>query len=78
MLGEESVEGRDKECHGDCHQGAMLALVDVVIMVQNDESLNLGHRNDTSNDTSSLPTQDAQTAHRKWGSGLLHVARCKF
>ena len=59
MLGEESVEDSDEEYHGDCHQGTMPALVDVVIMVQNDESLNLSGREEASNCTSSLPTEGA-------------------
>ena len=59
MLGEESVEDGDEEYHSDRHQGTMPALVDVVIMVQNDESLNLSGREEASNRTSSLPTEGA-------------------
>ena len=48
VFGEEGVEEGDKEHHGNGEEGSVPSLVDVIVVVEDNQALNLGCRQEAS------------------------------
>jgi len=63
VLGQEGVEDEDKEHHGNHDQSAVPPLVDVVLIVENDETLNLSCSQERPDCYATLPAECAEPAN---------------
>ena len=61
-MGQESVENEDEKNDCNCKKGAVPSFVDVSIAIQNDKTLNLCCRQETTDGTTTLPAYRAKPA----------------
>ena len=77
MLDQDGVEKGDKENNGNNQKSPMPALVHVVVVIQDNKTLDLGCRQKAPDGAATLPPQCTQPADHK-GQELLLASRSKF